>query len=684
GHRGVSRSGFGADAAGLAPAMAGQPPEATAATRCLQLLLAARTGWLEAFVLDDNGQLVASAPPDRTPAPDQAALAQVIASRALAISDLLPGPPDGRPAFQVLVPAMPGGVAGATLDARVLSAWLGPLAQDGRSTVAVCDRQGRCVYTTAQPDLPWEGRDWLVYEHVRQALDGQAATAQGFVFLADGQLCDGAALPADTGWVVVVHSPAQAAPGRLRSQAPGVIILFLTLGIIALLGASSLGSRFAAPLVRLAEHARALGRGQLNERIEIGRADEFGDLAAALNDMAAQMEERDRRLRARSAELDAVISQSAEGIAIYGPEGELQRLNPAGIRILGRSPERLGLSLAEQIACFRIRDPSGAAIGTDDLPVAAALRGETRLSQELRVETELGEERFIAWSASPLSDVRGRIYGVVSVFRDVTQLHQAQRERDDFISLVSHELKTPITSIKGYAQMLLRRSEEAGAGERDLKGLRIINSEVDRMVDLINQLLDVSRLETQRLQLNLERVDLVALAGEAVERLQMTTDRHTLRLRTPGEPMWVEGDAMRLAQVLGNLITNAIKYSPEGGPVEIALESQEGRGWVSVRDWGVGIAPEDQAHVFRRFYRGARRSAGSLSGMGLGLYISREIIQRHHGDIVFHSQPGQGTTFLFWLPLVHPVGAAAGRAAQPGSDERPDQGTSPSAVPPSA
>ena len=194
----------------------------------------------------------------------------------------------------------------------------------------------------------------------------------------------------------------------------------------------------------------------------------------------------------------------------------------------------------------------------------------------------------------------------------------------------------------------------------DLKGLRIINTEVDRIVDLVNQLLDVSRLETQRLQLNLEPVDLVALAQEAVERLQTTTDRHTLRLRAPEAPLWVEGDAMRLAQVLGNLITNAIKYSPNGGPVEITLESHEGRGWVSVRDWGVGIAPEDQAHLFRRFYRGSRRAGGTLGGMGLGLYISREIIQRHRGDIVFHSQPGQGTTFLFWLPLARPEPVESG------------------------
>ena len=651
-----------AEAARLAAAMSGQPPDPAAASRSLQALLAARPGYLDAFLLDGDGRLVASAPPSRQPQPEAPALTPIAHAPATQVSDLVPGPPDGRPAFRLLIPVPPAGTVGVTVDARAIGAALDTLVQDSGWVLSVCDRSGRCIYSTASPEMPWEERGWQDQPHIRAALAGETGTAEGVP--GPGGPCAAVALPTGCGWMVTVHSPAQASLGRLRSGAPGLIALFVVLGTITLLGANALGNRFAAPLARLADHARALGRGQLNERLDIRRKDEFGDLAAALNEMAAQMEERDRRLRARSAELEAIISQSAEGIAIYGAEGELLRLNPAGVRILGRSPERLGLSPAEQIACFHLREASGAPIGPEGLPVTAALRGETRLSQELRVETELGEERYIAWSASPLTDIRGRIYGVVSVFRDVTPQHQAQQERDDFISLVSHELKTPITSIKGYAQMLLRRGEEAGASERDLKGLRIINTEVDRMVDLVNQLLDVSRLETQRLQLNLETVDLVALAQEAVDRLQTTTDRHTLRLRAPERPLWVEGDAMRLAQVLGNLITNAIKYSPNGGPVEITLESHEGRGWVSVRDWGVGIAPEDQAHLFRRFYRGSRRAGDTLGGMGLGLYISREIIQRHRGDIVFHSQPGQGTTFLFWLPLARPEPA---ESASPGS-----------------
>ena len=631
---------------------AGQP-SAEAASR-LNGLLANHPECRELFVLDSEGQVTAAAPTGRQPSIDSAALSQILSAQAPVVSDLFLTP-EQQPVVQVLVPAESAqgfaGAAGVTLDVQALGHELDRAAASGHFSITLCDRRAWSIYSTFDPNMPWEKRNFA-YPHIQQALAGQAAASRGVVSRLDQQVYLTIALPVpNVGWAVSVWQPSRDTLGRLRNQATTDLALLAALGLLGLLAAASVGSWFSHPVTRLAEHARALGRGQLNERIDMRTGDEFEDLATALNVMARQMEERDRRLRARTAELDAIITQSADGIAIHGAEGEMLRLNPAGARILGRLPGRVGLSLAEQALWFRMRTAAGQPIDPNDLPIAAALRGETRVAQELRIETETGQERFVAFSASPLSDARGRIYGAVSILRDMTATHQAQQEKDDFISVVSHELKTPITSIKGYAQMLLRRAEESGGDEKELKGLRIINDEVDRMVDLINQLLDVSRLEMRRLEFNWDRVNLTALVSDAVDRLQMTTNRHTLRLRAPEEPLWVRGDTMRLAQVLGNLIMKAIKYSPAGGPIEITLESQEGRAWVSVRDWGLGIALEDQPHMFQRFYRGTRRGSAPLSGMGLGLYISREIVQRHGGDIVFHSQPGQGSTFLFWLPL---------------------------------
>ncbi len=609
--------------------------------------------YLELFVLDAGGQVLAAAPAMRQPLVQP----QAPAAQSAVLSDLFLTAPENLAALQVHVPLERGqGVAsavGVTLDAHLLLAGL-PAPEDQASPfeIVLYDRRGQAIGSASPAGIPWEEHGASDYAHVKQALQGHAAAAASITSHGTGQAYSGAAVPlGQMGWALEVRRLSPEAAAYCRSRALLGLLPLAALTALALALAVGTGNWLTGAMRRLAAHASGLGRGQLNERITMRTGDELEDLGGVLNDMARQMEERDRRLRARTAELDAIITQSADGIAIHGPAGELQRLNPAAIRILGRSSSRLGLSPAEQAAWFKIHTAAGDPIDPSDLPVAAALRGETRVAQELRIETEAGQDRVVACSAAPLSDARGRIYGAVSIFRDMTQIHQAQQEKDNFVSVVSHELKTPITSIKGYAQMLLRRAEEAGSDERDLKGLRIINDEVERMVELINQLLDVSRLEMQRLQLNLDRVDLVALTLDAVDRLQMTTSRHTLQPRVPQGPLWVRADALRLVQVLGNLIMNAIKYSPEGGPVEVSLESQEGRAWISVRDWGIGIAAEDQPHLFQRFWRGTRGENTSLMGMGLGLYISREIIRRHHGDIVFRSQAGQGSTFLFWLPL---------------------------------
>ena len=612
---------------------------------------------LDVFVLDAQGQLIAATPPGREhPIPIEV-LNRVASDEASAVvSDLYQSGPEGQPAVQVLVAgrSLHGftGIAGVTLAAETLAAQIGQLAQGHPFSITLYDHTGRIICSSQDPEMSWEQRDWSRHNIIQEALQGRSLAIRGPIEGLGNSAYLGAALPVPgVGWAVTVWQPAQGNLADLRSRAANGLILFVSLSLVALVAAVMVGNWFTNPVVRLVQHAQNLGRGQLNERVDIRTGDELESLATALNNMARQLEERDRRLRARTAELDSIITQSADGIAIHGPEGELLRLNPAAIRILGRTSGRLGLSLAEQATWFKVRTLTGQPIAADSLPVAAALRGEVRVAEELLVETEAGQERVVAFSASPLIDPRGRIQGAVAILRDMTLARQAQQERDDFISIVSHELKTPITSIKGYAQMLLRRAEEAGRDERDLKGLRIINDEVDRMVNLINQLLDVSRLETRRLELNLDRVDLVSLASDTVDRLQMTTSRHTLRLRAPQEPIWVTADPLRLAQVLSNLLMNAIQYSPAGGPVEVTVEAQEGRAWVSVRDWGIGIAPEDQPRLFQRFYRGLRKGNASPTGMGLGLYISREIVLRHHGDIAFHSRPGQGSTFLFWLPL---------------------------------
>jgi two-component system, OmpR family, phosphate regulon sensor histidine kinase PhoR len=622
----------------------------------LEALLGSYSDCVALFLLDRDGRLLAVAPSNGAASLDGSALQRAASAQGLVVSGIHQHPGDGRPVVELYVSdPVSARLAGVTVDVTALGREIADLAA-GEFGVTLCDHEGRVICSTLSGEVPWEKRDLSSDSMLRQVLQGSTLQLADPYVALDGRAYVGAAVPVpELGWAVYIHHNTPSVLGLLGSRLGSDLFMLVALTLLGLVAAVVIANRLVTPIVHLARYARGLGRGQLNERIEIRSGDEMEVLAGALNTTARQMEERDRRLRARTDALEALITQSADGIAIYGPQGELQRMNPAGMRILGRTPNKHNMTLAEQSEFFRYRSTSAAHVPLEEMPVAAALRGEVRVGQEVRIEMEGKQGRVLSITASPLSDARGHIYGAVSIFRDISRAYRDRQEKDQFVSVVSHELKTPITSIKGYAQMLLRRAEQSHADERDLKGLRIINEEVDRMVGLINQLLDVSRLDLHRLEMNIDRMDLTALARDSIDRLQMTTNRHTLRLRAPQEPIWVPGDRTRLAQVFGNLLMNAIHYSPDGGPIEVSLESQEGRAWASVRDWGVGIAPEDQSHIFQRFYRGTRKGLTALTGMGLGLFISREIVQRHRGDITFHSQPGQGTTFLFWLPLAGPM-----------------------------
>jgi two-component system, OmpR family, phosphate regulon sensor histidine kinase PhoR len=229
-------------------------------------------------------------------------------------------------------------------------------------------------------------------------------------------------------------------------------------------------------------------------------------------------------------------------------------------------------------------------------------------------------------------------------------MKQLDQMKDEFISIAAHELRTPLTAIKGYAELLDRRLSAQGGREGDRKSLGIIRKQTERLSGLVNEMLDVSRIEGGRLQLNSEPFDLSALVGEVVNNLRVSTTTHILSLAA--EPaVEVFGDTARIEQVLINLISNAITYSPEGGEIGVRAWIEGARALVTVSDQGVGIAPEELPRLFDRFYRAPRTGAMRSGGMGLGLYICQEIVARHGGTIQVASNEGAGSTFTFALPL---------------------------------
>jgi len=353
----------------------------------------------------------------------------------------------------------------------------------------------------------------------------------------------------------------------------------------------------------------------------------------------------------RARELEAVIASIADGVMMTDAEGRIVLENAASRRLTGRTQSAVSFDLETQATAQELRDSGGAPIPPNDLPLGRAVRGETVTEQVLIVRrADTGEDRFLMCSSAPVQVGNGAITGAVAVFRDITEMKQLDQMKDEFVSIAAHELRTPLTAIKGYAELLDRRLRTQGGRESDLRSLGVIRKQTERLAGLVNEMLDISRIEAGHLQLNSEPFDLPSLVGDVVNSMRVSSEAHHLSL-TAESGFAVKGDAARIEQVLLNLIANAITYAPEGGDVDVRVWRDADTALVSVRDRGVGIAPDELPHLFDRFYRAPRAGVMRSGGMGLGLYICREIVARHGGTIGVESAEGVGSTFTFSLPL---------------------------------
>jgi len=237
----------------------------------------------------------------------------------------------------------------------------------------------------------------------------------------------------------------------------------------------------------------------------------------------------------------------------------------------------------------------------------------------------------------------------VCVQEDVSERKQIENQKDEFVGVATHELKTPVTSIKAYTQILKNRFQKKGdKASTDL--LSKMDAQLDKLITLISDLLDVTKIEAGKMSFNLENFNFNALVGELIEELQRTTTRHTIEIKGKA-PKKVYGDRDRTGQVLTNLISNAIKYSPYSDKINVMI-SQDSKGvTLCVQDYGVGVPKKKQERVFERFYRVSGPKEDTYPGLGLGLYISSEIVKRQGGRIWVESTKGKGSTFCFSLPI---------------------------------
>ncbi|QJD97048.1 PAS domain S-box protein [Mucilaginibacter robiniae] len=270
---------------------------------------------------------------------------------------------------------------------------------------------------------------------------------------------------------------------------------------------------------------------------------------------------------------------------------------------------------------------------------------------QFRIEHQDGTQRWISCTGNPQYDTAGHFTGYIGACVDITEQKQLQQQKDEFIGVASHELKTPVTSIKAYAQIL----EATFRKESDVKKTNMLakmNNQIDRLTTLITDLLDVTKIQSGRLQLNNDYFSLNQLVTDLTEDLQRTTHHHQLvtELQSASE---VYADKDRISQVITNLVTNAIKYSPQAEKIIIRTYTDNNALYLSVQDFGIGISADKKDRVFEQFYRVSGDKQHTFPGLGLGLYISAEIIKRAGGKIGVHSKEGEGSTFYFALPLKH-------------------------------
>jgi PAS domain S-box-containing protein len=344
--------------------------------------------------------------------------------------------------------------------------------------------------------------------------------------------------------------------------------------------------------------------------------------------------------------MDALLDSAADGILIMGPDHNIERTNPALSRLLGKPiSEFIGHAHEELIQWDSLEQGQ-------TLEQAEADGWPLTPHATLYVEGDLtrpdGSRLPVGITYAPLLSAEGNLINIIASVRDISHFREAEELKSTFISVISHELKTPVAVIKGYVGTL-RRDDANWKREIVDDSLAVIEEETDRLSDLIENLLDASRLEAGGLAINATDVALAALAERMAARFQAQTRKHTITVDFPKDFPVILGDEDRLEQVLSNLISNAIKYSPNGGEVRIRGQVRPEKVIVCVSDHGPGIAPGDIPHIFDRFYR-ADDAARLTKGAGLGLYLARAVVEAHHGSIWVDPGGEESGRICFSLP----------------------------------
>lgn len=545
-----------------------------------------------------------------------------------------------------------GGRAGATGSATITSGYGDILAAampgSGRAPVVTTDRHHR--FAVGIPG--WfagrglSGREAIIGFAPVKATAGRSQAGFG-----------------GTGWYVTAEQDRAEVLQPVREFGRYAVIVGLLVATMILLVGLVLSRRIARPLVELRDGARRIGSGKLDLRLSLKTGDEIEDLADEFNAMAGRLDESRRgleeRVRVATAELarehgslQAIVAALGEGLMVLDTQLNIVLWNRAAERMTGFSAQEvIGRGCDSVIATER---EGRARLCFEGCPARAAIAARSAVTSpdmSAVISCRDGRRLPVTYTATPLLDTAGRATGCVVVLRDITREKEIDRLKSEVISTVSHELRSPLSSIIGFAELL---DDPTLTEEKRNQYNRFILTEGRRLERMVDNFLALSRIEAGRLELELEEVDLREIIAEVFAHEAAPNPRHRLRCDiTPGFPR-IRADRERIKRVLHNLIANAVKYSPDGGPVVVSAAAGEERVEVSVRDQGIGIRAEDQERLFHRFQRLHRSERPDIRGTGLGLAISASIVKEHGGEVRVESVYGTGSTFTVILPRAGP------------------------------
>lgn len=498
------------------------------------------------------------------------------------------------------------------------------------------------------------GEDMLIKVSVLQPIHEQALTTDEPVttalairgatyFVAVSPLRHEGGQPVGT---LLVGEPATVLAATQRQVDQVLFIVMLGVMALAFLLATRAARGVTRPVEALTGAARRVQAGHLDARADVRGEDEVADLALAFNQMTESVEGMTGELRDAAAEqarlrgrLETVVNSMGDGLIAVGPDGTVATYNPAAARILGRSgDEALGRPLDE---ILQGRDAEG-----------GPLRPGTPLPPGLAFVSRPDRKQVpVAISVAPLRGDTGEEIGRVYVFRDMSREHEVERMKTEFLANVSHELRTPLTPIIGYSELMSRRDLEADQAREFASGILAGARRLERIVAM---LVDFSAIEGGRLALSLEDIDLPPVVERSVDAWRDRTAKHRFETDVPPGIPAARADATLIRRVIDELLDNAVKYSPEGGRVYVALASENSRGTglvrVEVSDQGIGIDSGDLDSIFQDFSQVDASFTRSFGGLGLGLAFVKRVVEAHGGTITVTSEPGRGSTFSFTVP----------------------------------